>query len=261
MAESIFEPAGEGRYVATEAALSPWSSLTLHGGPPAMLLAREIEGVGAEQPMTVVRLTVELMRPIGRVPLAVSSRISRPGRKAQLVEASLWHGEQELARATALRLRTAGLDVPTRREAPPHELPEPSDEWFAGWTGGPAYHSAGVEGRAPKSRDRSRGPGWAWFRLRLPLVPGEEPTPLVRVCAAADFPNGISYVVDPRRTSFVNPDLTVHLQRPPAGEWVLVDAQTRLEPTGVGLAEAVLYDRDGRIGSCVQSLLLEPRSP
>ena len=91
------------------------------------------------------------------------------------------------------------------------------------------------------------------------MIPGEEPTGLVRVCAAADFPNGISRVVDPRRMSFVNPDVTLYLHRHPVDEWVMVDARTWLEPNGVGVAEGALYDRRGRIGRSVQSLLVEPR--
>jgi hypothetical protein len=116
-----------------------------------------------------------------------------------------------------------------------------------------------VEVRGP-ALGEDAGPGWAWFRLKLPLLPGEEPSPLLRICAAADFPNGISYVVDPRKTSFVNPDLTLHVARLPVDDWVMVDARTWLEAQGTGLAEGALYDRTGRIGRSVQSLLVEPRA-
>src|SRR5205814_2374188 len=101
-------------------------------------------------------------------------------------------------------------------------------------------------------------PGSAWVRLKLPLVAGEDPSPLVRVCAAADFPNGISYVVDPRRVAYINPDLTVYLHRLPIGEWIKVDARTWLAPHGMGVAEGALYDERGRIGRSVQGLLVEP---
>ena len=83
---------------------------------------------------------------------------------------------------------------------------------------------------------------------------------LVRACAAADFPSGISYVVDPRKITYVNPDLTVHMHRLPVGEWVMVDARTWLEPNGTGFAEGALYDETNRIGRRVQGLLIEPRS-
>lgn len=257
MPESIFEPDDDGRFVPTEAALGPWTDQALHGGPPAMLLARAIELFPSDQEMFVSRLTVELLRPVGRTPLAVTTRLTRPGRKVQLVEASLWNGEQEVARATALRIRRSEVDVPATVDLLPHPEPESVGGWSGDWRRGNAYHVIGVDIRGPEPRVGG-SPGWAWFRLKLPLVPGEDPTPLIRMCAAADFPNGISYVVDPRRTSFVNPDLSVFVTRPPVDEWVLVDARTWLETRGTGTAEGALYDRRGRIGRSVQSLIVEP---
>lgn len=259
MTESIFEPAGPDVFVATEAALGPWSNQALHGGPPTMLMAREIERYPSEQEMFVTRLTVELLRPVGRSPLAVRSRMVRPGRKVQLVEASLWNGEQEVARATALRIRRAPVDVPQSVEPPPHGLADALTEWPGGYRSGPAYHVLGIEIRPSPAARSANAPGWAWFRLKLPLVPGEEPSGLLRICAAADFPNGISYVVDPLKTTFVNPDLTVYVHRLPVGEWVMVDAKTWLERHGTGMAEGALYDTVGRVGRSIQSLFVEPR--
>lgn len=209
--------------------------------------------------MIVTRLTVELLRPVGRTSLALRSRLIRPGRKVQLVEASLWNGEQEVARTTALRIRHSALEVPQEDEAPPHPEPESLGSWTRAWRHDPVYHVLGVEIRTGPDLNRGAAPGWAWFRLKLPLVPGEQPSGLVRLCAAADFPNGISFVVDPRRTSFVNPDLTIYVGRLPVDEWVLVDAQTWLQPNGTGLAEGALFDRRGRIGRSLQSLIVERR--
>ncbi len=258
MPESIFEVDGD-LFVPTGAALSPWSDQQLHGGPPAMLMAREVERFPADQPMFVVRLTIELLRSVGRTPLSVRSRLVRPGRKVQLVEASLWSGEQEVARMTALRIRTLEVEVPAREDPPPHAPPDGLEAWTGSWRPGDAYHLLGVEVRSARA-EGGAATGWAWFRLKLPVVPGEEPTPLQRICAAADFPNGISFVVDPRRMTFVNPDLSIYVQRLPEGDWVLVDASTSLEPHGTGLAEGVLYDRRGRVGRSLQGLLVEPRS-
>jgi hypothetical protein len=256
---SIFEPVGDGRFVATEAALSPWSDQALHGSPSTMLMARAIERFESEQEMFVTRLTVELLRPFGRIPLAITTKLVRPGRKVELVEASLWNREQEVARATALRIRRAAVNVPETSDELPHPQPEAVNAWSGSWRSDAAYHVLGVELRAPENAPGAMAPGWAWFRLKLPLVPGEEPSGLLRVCAAADFPNGISFVVDPRKTSFINPDLTLSLHRHPVDEWVMVDARTWLEPHGTGMAEGALYDRRGRIGRSVQSLLVEER--
>ena len=104
------------------------------------------------------------------------------------------------------------------------------------------------------------GAAHAWFRLARPLVDDEDASPLARAVAAADFGNGVSRIVDFDRYLFVNTDLTVHLHREPAGEWVMLDARTRLEPHGAGLAQSILSDEHGPLGLAAQSLFVAERS-
>ncbi|MGH2724486.1 MAG: hypothetical protein ACRDI0_09530 [Actinomycetota bacterium] len=98
------------------------------------------------------------------------------------------------------------------------------------------------------------------MRQRHPVVAEEPISPLDRVLTVADSGNGISWVVDPSTHLFVNTDLTVHLARLPVGEWVCLDARTRVGPSGIGVAESVLWDDRGRFGRAAQSLLVAPRS-
>ena len=93
----------------------------------------------------------------------------------------------------------------------------------------------------------------------VPLVAGEPTSPLGRVMIAADSGNGIAVVLDPRRYSFVNADLTVHVHRLPDDEWVCLEAVTTPEASGIGLSTSRLYDRRGPIGWSLQSLLVEAR--
>jgi hypothetical protein len=103
------------------------------------------------------------------------------------------------------------------------------------------------------------GPSTAWFRLRVPLVAGEEPSPLQRLAAAGDFGNGISATLSWDDYVFINPDLTVYVDRQPVGEWICLQAETIIAPDGIGTAESVLYDRRGRVGRAIQALLVAPR--
>jgi hypothetical protein len=104
------------------------------------------------------------------------------------------------------------------------------------------------------------GPAHAWFRLARPLIDDQDASPLARAVAAADFGNGVSRIVEFDRYLFVNTDLTVHLHREPAGEWVMLDARTRLEPHGAGLAQSILSDEHGPLGLAAQSLFVAERS-
>ncbi len=104
------------------------------------------------------------------------------------------------------------------------------------------------------------GPSTAWFRLRHPLVAGEDPTPLQRLAAAADFGNGISAVLPWDRFVFINPDLTIYLERAPVGEWFLLQSETRLGREGIGVSESLISDEHGRVGRATQALLVTPRA-
>jgi Thioesterase-like superfamily len=258
MAPALFSPDGD-TYVPAALARSPWSSETLHGGSVAALLARAVEACGPTDGQQVTRLTVELMRPVPVVPLRVHADVIRPGRKVQLVEASVRDGEDVLVRARALILRTTDAPVPAGAVAsgpvvpgPEHgrETPSPRGDYEA-------LHNAGTEIRFVRGVFSEPGPATVWIRLRHPVVAGEEPSPLQRVAAAADFGNGVSAVLDFTRWVFVNPDLTIYLNRLPVGEWVCLEAHTDVEGHGVGMAHSRLHDELGPIGRSLQSLLLE----
>ena len=95
--------------------------------------------------------------------------------------------------------------------------------------------------------------------MRQQLVAGEQPSPLQRVLVAADSGNGVSATLDWSRYLFINVDLSVHLHRLPAGEWVCLDAITVAEPEGIGLADTALYDERGPLGRALQTLLIRER--
>jgi Thioesterase-like superfamily len=96
-----------------------------------------------------------------------------------------------------------------------------------------------------------------WMRARVPIVDGEEPGPLERVLVAADSGNGVSAALDWRTHLFINTELTVHLMRPLEGDWLCLDAVTRVD--GLGVTETALWDEQGRIGRAAQALLVRRR--
>jgi hypothetical protein len=269
--DPFYLPLRDDRWRATVHTSGPWDARFQHGGPPSALLGRAIERCSPREDMIVARMTVDILGAIPVDDLELRSRVLRPGRSVELVEASLSAGGRDVARAQAWRvLRTTRqiaprhpqapmLPVPTTpvpagEEAPPgaDEMPPAADGWVGGYLSAVEWRfTAGVFGQP--------GPATAWTRLRHPIVPGEEPSPLQRVLAVADSGNGISSELDLARWHFINPELTVHLHREAVGEWICLDAQTAISPGGVGLATSVLSDLDGPVGVGAQSLLVAQR--
>lgn len=264
-APAVFLPLGrEGeaeRFLATRLAGGPWSVEACHGGPPSALLGRAVERFDGGEGMFVSRVTVELLRPVPVAELRLTTRLLRPGRKVQLVEATLTAGGKEVARAAALRIRRAAVPLP--------ELPADPAPRVAGFEGLAAhadgqeefqrgFHTHAVEHRFAEGAWNRVGPAIDWMRLRVPLVLGEETSSLARTMAFSDFGNGISGVL--RGThSYVNPDLTVVRYREAEGEWLSLDAVSRISDHGSGMAESLLRDGRGVVGRAVQSLIVELR--
>jgi hypothetical protein len=275
--DAVFIPAegstvavgGAERLVATDLARGPWDPRAQHGGAPAALIVRAFEGLPAGAELILARVTYELLRPVPLGALEVSAEIVRPGRRVQLLEASLRTEDGvEVMRARGLRVHrsnaaAAASPVPGRAPAPaPVSAAGPEDgrraEFFSG--GGRMFATDAMDIRFIAGTFLELAPSRAWFRLRHPLVAGEEPSPLQRLAAAADFGNGISAVLPWDSYVFINPDLTIYLERAPVGEWFLLEAETRLGREGVGMSESVLSDELGRIGRATQALLVSPRT-
>jgi hypothetical protein len=256
--ECFYEPDGE-LYRSTELTRGPWDPDSQHAGPPAALLGREVERLDAGEEFQVGRITFEILRAVPIVPLQVEAWVVRPGRRVQLVVATLSDEEGEVMRATAWRLRTAPVTLPELPVSDPPPGPQSGEPGRFPDLGYEVGYQSAMDSRFVSGAFMDPGPATVWMRMRVPLVAGEQPSPLQRVLAAADSGNGVSATLDWRRYLFINVDLSVHIERPPAGEWVCLDAVTRPEPNGVGLADTELFDERGRVGRALQTLLVAER--
>jgi Acyl-CoA thioesterase C-terminal domain/Acyl-CoA thioesterase N-terminal domain len=256
--EPIFVRDGDA-YVPTAHARGPWDPGQLHGGAPGALLAQAL----AKDGYLIARLTFDFLGPVPMAPLRQAAQTTRPGRNLQMASAQLRADGQPVLRAAAVLLRRASVELPTLGDdgsipatGPDAATPSP----FPGDAEHPeGFHRTAMDIRFAGDTDYGVGPALAWFRLNRPLIDDEHAIPIARVVAAADFGNGVSRVLDFESYLFVNTDLTVHLHREPQGEWVLLDAHTRVEPHGAGLARSALYDERGPLGLAAQSLFVAHR--
>jgi Thioesterase-like superfamily len=261
---SAFYVSDAGAFVSSELTRGPWDPDAQHAGPPAALIGRELERCESPTGQTewqFGRITYEILRPVPIAPLRVSAEVVRPGKSVELLCATLADDDGPVIAASAWRIarRTVelpdGLDVAGGR---PPGLEEGEAGPFVDTGQAVGYHTA-MEYRFVEGAFVELGPATVWMRMGVPLVDGEQPTPLQRVLAAADTGNGVSAVLDFQRYLFINVDLSVHLHRMPAGEWVCLDAVTTPEPSGVGIADTALYDERGPIGRALQTLLVRER--
>jgi hypothetical protein len=254
--DAYFVPLGGGRFRATEHTSGPWDPGSQHAGPPSALLARALEALAPDPERTLARITLEILGPVPVDEVEVQAAVVRPGRSVAMLEAELRAGGRTAMRARAWSvLRAAAEDVTDSAATPPRpdaESPGPRTWPYSGY-----LHS--VEWRFARGGWDEPGPATAWTRLRVPIVPDEEPTPLQRVLAVADSGSGISWVLSFGDWLFINPELTVHLQREAQGEWISLEAETTIAQGGTGLARSVLSDERGPVAYGAQSLLVAPR--
>ncbi|WAL63327.1 thioesterase family protein [Amycolatopsis cynarae] len=259
MTESAFYlPRGEDRFLATEHTAGPWSPNAQHFGPPSALLVRALERLPLSWPGRLSRVTVEILGPAPLAEFSVQAKVERPGRSVELVTAELVTDGRAVARASAWRViasDTGTLATPTPADWPSPQECGPSG-WPEGWHTG--YLTA-MEWRTVSGSVTGPGPAAVWVRQRVPLVAGEEPSPLQRLFTVADSGSGISNFLDPRRWWFINSELTVHVQRVPEGEWIGLDAATVIGPDGVGVATSTLRDLGGAVARGAQALMVRER--
>lgn len=255
MSGAVFVQIGE-RFSAGDIARGPWDPGAQHGGAPASLIMRALERLGE---LPLVRVTYEFLRPVPIAELELRAEVSRPGKRVRLLEASLAADGTQVVRARALAVQPADAHLSAGDDV----LVPPGPE--TGWQSDlrrmpfrPMFYPDAMEIRFVRG-SFGGGPCTAWLRLRAEIVAGEEPSPLQRVAAAADFGNGISAELSWDEYLFVNPDLTLYVAREPVGEWVCLQARTRVVPGAGAIAESELFDQRGWIGRATQALLVARR--
>jgi hypothetical protein len=259
--QSLFEP--DGAFLnPTAAAAGPWRPDALHGGAVSALLSHAL----AEDGWVLARVTIDLMR---RVPLELLRIVPGPvstTRRLLRKSVELWADSRMVAKGEALLLPQVDIDLPHQTDRcirPPEDLDQqPSPESriaISKRVGHTSFVSHAVSMRTQRRSVSHSDTFVYWLKLLLPVVAGQDITPLQRVTAGADYANGGFSTLSFEEWSFVSLDLTVQLIRPARGEWIAVTNDSLAANTGIGLGDAELYDVNGRIGRATATLLVERR--
>lgn len=256
MADAFYLSATDGSFDSQYATSSAWGPGVQHGGPPAALLARAIEASPAAEGRLIGRITVDLLGPVPVAPLTVTTSVQRSGRSVGLVEAVLT-AERPVAKASAWLFPAAEAKAADDPAGPRHGPGDGAHRSFPDtWSGGylDATEWRWVSGEVHEGR------ATAWMRPRVALVDDEPWSPVPRLLATADSASGVSSALDPGEWQFLNTELTVHVLRPPVGEWLCLDAETTLASGSVGLATSSVYDEQGLVARTAQALLVARRT-
>lgn len=236
-------------FASTEATVSGWGPELQHGGPPAALLTRAIERVAPAEGR-LNRVAVDLWGAVPVAPVATRAWVERPGRRISLIRAEMTAGGRTVATASAWHLRTA--DTEEVRSEPRDWLTSPEE--IAGrpenFFGGGFVESIELRGTWGEPM---------WLRTEVPLVEGEDTSPLARAMMLADVANGVGAELDHHTWTYMNVDLVTHFVRVPVGEWIGIEARGWVGPDGQGVTRGALHDSEGPFAFTHQGLLIERR--
>ena len=255
--KSFFSLEEQRWYIANDSARGPWSKEACHAGPVTGTIARELELLVTDKQL--LRLTVELLKPVPMAGFEITTEFRKQGRMVTTAAATL-KDKNGVVVAVAFSLHAQELEVgelpSTKVESPSFEASLPGDFPIVQAKHDLPFITNGIEVRYPPEENNGTGPTCIWMKA-LPLLETEQPSPFQQLCPLADCGNGISRNMEVNEANFMNPDITIVMYRKPESIWLASRARSFWEPTGLGLAEAVLFDTQGSIGSVAQTLLIQ----
>ena len=256
----------DGALIPSSHARGPWDPGALHGGAPAALITSTLERRAAADGLVIGRLGFEFLRPAPFAALELVETVLRDGRRVRELGAELSAEGRVICRASALCVTPvpAGLPVASAEDSGA-AMPGVDEAIGVVFTLDRTPEQDSFAASAMEMRwlddPEAAGPARVWMRMRIPLLDGERATPLALAAGVADFGNGVSRVLPFEEYVFINADLSLHLHRPPRGEWVGIDARSLFAPGGAGLSESALRDVDGPFGRSFQTLVVQARAP
>ena len=258
MSLGLFEKDGA-TYHPTQAALSPWGSDRLHGGPVLGLLAQGALEQLACPDFVLTRFTADLFARVPNSPLELRTTTVRKGRRLGLCDVSLWSDNNAVARASVLFSHPGQGSYRWLDEHRPEGPEGLADRSLIGDHRvdkiPPGFHME-IETRFGTEK---RGLGRTiWFRMPMPLLVGGTADPLIAAVALSDFGNAVNSIAayeDGRKSAHMNTDTTFYLERLPVGEWFAMTADVQSDIDGISVGQSVHHDIAGRFGRSLQTRL------
>lgn len=244
-AAGLYQPSGLAR--------SPWDRRAIAGGPVSALLATGAEDQNLDTDFEIARLTVDILGKVPHQPLRLDTEALRDGRQTKLHRTVILANDRIVAQAHVLRVRRST----TPAFEPPHEYPAPETVTLSTGTG-PARMAGAILHRPILGGPGQPGRGIAWLAMNGQIVAGISPSPFVKAAMFADFGNGFGNATPASEWSYANLDISLQFLRMPAGEWLLIDAETHMAGNGHGTARSTFADASGVYARGLQTIFVAP---
>lgn len=243
-------------------ARSLWKADQMHGVATSAALGRAVEQEAISRgrsDLQPARFTVDLFKAPSMSACTTTTEVLREGPRILVIDASLVQNDEVVARARALFLKTG--ETPSGVVWAESETPQPPPLEIAPITDDPHvpffFSDAGWSQNFAVHQNAGRKQMW---QTTLPVVIGEPTTPFQGLAGAAD---STSMVVNwgSQGVQHINTDITMSISRLPASREVGFSALTWHGHAGIATGTAVIFDRQGVIGtSTVTSLSNAKRS-
>lgn len=255
--DAFFDLDGE-VFVGRDPARGPWDERLCHAGPVAAAIARQVERAFGND-FRLVRLTMDLIRPVPMAGFSVKVETGRKGRRLAIGSANVVDSEGRTAiLASVALLRPCAIAGPQPLPVSVNRLADASDGPFPisqSRHSLPAFGDC-VDIRYPPGQTGTPGPTKLWMRTP-PLLLNETPSSFQRLCPIADCGNAISRLAEVTETGFVNSDLTIMAHRMTNADWLMSDSISHWHPDGIGMSDSRIYDEDGPVATALQTLVIE----
>ncbi|KGN37718.1 thioesterase family protein [Knoellia subterranea] len=256
---AYFERTGPTTFRATEHTGGAWTLDEQHIAPALGLLAHVVEvDRDARRPdgdqLPLARLSFDILGTLPIDEVEVETRVVRPGRTIELVEATMSHDGRPAVVLRAWLLRTGDTEAVAGTHRTPIPSPADTPEWdpTTVWPGG------FIKVAQLRREQAAPGRGHFWVRTDEPLVGDEDVSPTAAAIGLFDIANGMTVREDPTKVAFPNLDLTAHLVRAPRPGWIGFDTSVTFGDNGIGLTSSILHDENGPIGTLNQILTVRP---
>ena len=234
-----------------------WNAHEQHMAPATGVMCAELEAFMPREDLRIGRVGLDILGLIPLQPFSISTKVLRPGKTIELIEATMVANGRACIVARAWRMQISD----TRAIAGTEDCDIKRPEELADWTGMKQWAGGFIESMYFKAdAERRAGKGVVWMNNDLEMIEGQTTSSFVHLLGMVDTANGIVPRAKPGEWAFPNLDLHIDLLRLPQGKWLGLDTCQQYGSDGIGLTSSVLHDELGVFGRSEQILTLRPMS-